>query len=118
MKIDNFYKVLSAYLGFYLCLSLNKFATHDIILASALTGLLGSFFPIKEEYKAIIYTASFAAMNSRFQLDLHVYNLLIPVILVLLFEMSKNWFMGFGGKLGSIAFFANGIVIGALFWMF
>ena len=78
------------------------------VLASAITGLLGSFLPersfIGKSEKMIVYSSSFAAMfaNTRVWSPLHFF--LVPLLVLLFFVLSEKLFNGFGGKLGTIAF--------------
>lgn len=103
---------VGALLGCSFCFYLQNYLGLTAVLSSALTGLIFSFMPDSKHYdapemKAIIYTASFAAMTSPAFLE-NIFSLPILAILVTsLYHITKMYFIGFGGKLGSIAFVSS-----------
>lgn len=102
-----FLSLLSS-LSFYSCLFLIQFGI-NAVLASAMTGLLGSFLDSKRSHiSSIIYCASFAAIGAVSISNNNFFLLLIPLFVSSLFYALKDKFIGWGGKLGAIAFAATG----------
>lgn len=105
-------KFVAFFGGCLVCYLLQVEAGIPPAMASAMTGLAGSFlhFPKMYEKKglhAAIYSGSFAGMCSQeiLQHPLHVFFLsLIGTGIYLLF---KPKFLGFGGKLGTVSFLAS-----------
>lgn len=76
------------------------------VYASALVGIIFSFFRIKffPLFSSVVYSGSFAGMVS----DFHIEELYVTCLIILiggnLFYFLKDNFNGIGGKLGSIGF--------------
>ncbi len=102
--------LIMSILGFYLCLLFIYLGVHPII-SSALVGLLCSL-PLKlfdKSSSAIMYCSSFAAIGA---LEIHqglVFLLIIPLLVWLLYRSLELRFIGFGGKLGTVAFIGTGV---------
>ena len=108
-KFNNFFFCT---LGCVSCFCLQKYLTFPSVLSSVLVGLVASFLPKSkfwEQTKSItcLYTGSFAAMCSLsfFTSPLHI--IVLSLIVGVYFNMLDPHFKGFGGKLGSIAFFSS-----------
>lgn len=105
--ITNLY--LWAFIGAASCFYLRFHLGLSPVVASALTGLIFSFTPKMKFYdhldaRAIVYAASFAAMAAP-SLISEIYDIAFLSILVAAsYSFSKPYFLGYGGKLGSIAF--------------
>lgn len=96
-----------------LCGALTTSALHQllnlpIVIATALPALLGSFIPFKKVYLhhpyAVIYTGCFIGMCSQTLISHPLLFLLIAFIGTSLYLLTSKNFVGFGGKLGGIAF--------------
>jgi hypothetical protein len=72
------------------------------VLASSIIGYMGSKFFRK--HQVVIYCGSFVGMASSEAMGGFFPLLLATLIAVVLFNLSKDVFVGFGGKLGAIAF--------------
>jgi hypothetical protein len=85
---------------------LTFWASHDLgfgpVLASAAVGLLGSL--LLPKLGAEIFTGSFVGMCSRGVAPQFIWLLLAGMIAGLIFYASRHVLVGFGGKLGTIAF--------------
>ena len=99
------------FFGFYACLFLRESFLLSAIVSSALVGIAGSFLPFDKEIEQIIYCASFAAMSASYSFSETSIILFLPLILYIVFKLFKTSFLGFGGKLGAMAFVSNLIII-------
>lgn len=108
-------KFVFFYLGFYLTYLLHHNFKINIVISSALIGLLGSFIPnrVSELFKLkispLIYCGSFAGMCSVDILNGHQSLALISLIGAVIYYFLKERFVGMGGKLGMTAFMAVAI---------
>lgn len=89
------------------------------VVASCLVGLLGAligFWMKNEDLSMVIFTGSFVGMTT-------VSIASLPIMLIaglacgILYVLAEPIFVGYGGKLGAIAFVSVGIVL-ALFMVF
>ena len=100
--MKNFIKIFAAfYFACMACLALQIQLGLSAVAASALLGLVGSFIPL---LSAIIYIGSFAGMCAPVHLDSPYQLLVISLIGSTIYLFTKNRFVGFGGKMGTIAF--------------
>jgi len=93
-------------------IALIDFGLHGII-ASSLVGFIGSFSNLidhknKFHLSPLIYCASFAAIG--LSLSSMTSIIILTLIIPNLFTLSQKRFLGFGGKLGSIAYISGLIV--------
>ena len=106
------FTIVGAIITYILAVEFNTGA----VIASALVGTTASFIPflnknsrqIKEIPKAI-YCGSFVGMTTSFISQGYLFILLAGIATGLLYVLSKNTFIGVGGKLGTMAF--GGVVI-------
>jgi len=99
-------------LGCYCCYFLQNNFSISNVLASILVGLAGSFLPKAKIYdanKAIasIYSGSFASMCSLSYFESFVDVIILCALVGFYFTVLSPFFRGYGGKLGSIAFFSS-----------
>lgn len=99
--------------GFMLCYQFVQLGLNPI-LASCSCGLVASYIPKSKFYcendvRASIYCASFAAIGTHLSCNTAFEFLLIPFVLGLLFHWGRNLFIGYGGKLGTLAFISTTI---------
>jgi hypothetical protein len=99
---DFVWTFLGAYFTYALSLSMNM----NVVIASALIGILGHFFIKKHEIA--IYCGSFAGMTSVFLLS-PIQMVFLSFLCATLYIFSTQLFKGLGGKLGTIAF-ASGLL--------
>lgn len=89
-------------LGCFTCLVMQNYAV-PVVYASALTGLLGTFFFAKDA-QAFVYIGSFIAMSTQ-ELMSHNYFLLGAVtVATIVTYWTRNTALGIGGKFGTMAF--------------
>jgi hypothetical protein len=91
-------------LGTIITYELTNIFSLSIVVSSALVGLVG--YLISNKYSIAIYAGSFAGMSSylifnRFEI------LFVAIVAAIVFQIVKNVFNGFGGRLGTIAFIAT-----------
>jgi hypothetical protein len=92
--------------GYVLTTQTVDFFSVTPVYASALVGMVFSFFRLKNFplFSAVVYSGSFAGMVA----DFHVEDLYIACLIIIiggnLFYFLKDNFNGLGGKLGSIGF--------------
>lgn len=88
------------------------------VIASALVGTIGSFIPLfkkiyahqlLEELPKAIYCGSFIGMTAPIIAQGYSFILGASILGGMLYVLSKNTFLGVGGKLGTVAF--GGVVI-------
>lgn len=99
---------LSLLLGLLTCFYLNALYGLSVILISCVTTLLIDFsLNDQKRITSPFYCGSFAGMISSSLLkdDLHL--LALGICSVVVYQISKKFFIGFGGKLGSIAFVSS-----------
>ena len=105
--------------GAVFCYFLSIYANLGSVLAAGITGTLASFLPLinkKSDYlqklPATIYCGSFVGMSSIAIAPSISFVILAGILASILFILSKNLFVGIGGKLGTIAF--GGVVMASL----
>jgi hypothetical protein len=106
---------ITEFIAFFLgCLCTFHLHSHELmspVMASATIGFIATFIPASKFYRqktiqATVYCGSFAGMSLGFILvSLHSI-LMVSVIGVIVILFTKNALNGFGGKLGTIAFFS------------
>ncbi|MEC9281480.1 MAG: hypothetical protein VX642_02115 [Bdellovibrionota bacterium] len=108
---------LAIFIGLVSTYFLHSYYDMPVILVSAASCLLVDLiFKRPKLITGPFYCGSFAGMISTAILpnDLHVF--FLSLICILVYQLSKKIFIGFGGKLGSIAFVSSmiSLLIGAL----
>jgi hypothetical protein len=107
VKTD-FYGVIFLLLGFFLTLGLYALFSVPQVIASSLIGLIGYVW--MKPYEKEVYCGTFAGM-----LSLVFFSFLnismIALLLSITWLISKQFFQGLGGKLGTTAFVAGFLVI-------
>ena len=98
--------LLSFGVGYILTTQAVEFFSVTPVYASALIGMIFSFFRLKDFllFSAVVYSGSFAGMVSDFHIEELYISFLIIIIGGNLFYFLKDNFNGLGGKLGSIGF--------------
>lgn len=103
---EYFFVLLSFGIGFVLTFEAIRFFSVTPVYASALVGMVFSFFSFERYplFPAIVYSGTFAGMVA----DYHVESFFVACSIILLggslFYFLKENFVGLGGKLGSIGF--------------
>lgn len=93
-------------LGTIITYELSNILSLSIVVSSALVGLAG--YLVSSKYSIAIYTGSFAGMSSVLMFN-RLEILVVAIIAAIVFQIVKNVFNGFGGRLGTIAFIATTI---------
>jgi hypothetical protein len=88
------------YLACFACLALRDQLGLSPVIASALVGFVGSFIPL---LSSIIYIGSFAGMCAPVHLVNPYHILAISFFGTGIYLVTKNRFVGLGGKMGAIA---------------
>ena len=79
----------------------------NIVVSSALLGLFGHFF--FKKYSVAVYTGSFAGMSSHMLFNrLEIF--LVAILTALAYQIVKNIFNGYGGRMGTIAFISTSLI--------
>ena len=108
-------KFITFFLGFVACFAMHTTFTMPLVISAALAGLIGSFIPFPEQYKnhpyAAIYAGSFAGMCSASLISSYWEIAIISLIGASLYVLTMNRFIGFGGKLGGVAFASVAIFV-------
>ena len=101
-------KYIAFFSGCVACFTLHTQFAVPAVIASCLTGLIGSFIPFPKQYAnhpyAAVYAGSFAGMCSQGLINTYWELAIISFIGASLYVLTTKHFNGFGGKLGSIAF--------------
>ncbi len=104
-------------LGTLICYSLNAYCGLGSILAAGITGTVASFLPLinkQSDYlkklPAAIYCGAFVGMSSTEISPSITFAIAAGSITGILYMLSKNLFLGLGGKLGTIAFIGVAVV--------
>lgn len=91
------------------------------VISTGITGVLGSLLPIinkKSDYlkklPSAIYCGAFIGMSSMQVSPSIDFIIVAGFFTCIILMMSKNLFLGFGGKLGTIAFF--GVALASIFF--
>lgn len=105
-------KFIAFFGGCLVCYLLQEEVGIAPAMASALTGLVGSFLHFPKVYEkkglhAAIYSGSFAGMCSQEILQHPLHLLLLSLIGTGVYLLLKPKFLGFGGKLGTVSFLAS-----------
>lgn len=105
------FSVVFCQLGFLVTYGFYSFGLHPIMASSA-TGILASFMPKAnlynvEDAKGCVYCASFAAIGTHLNYNSPFEFIVLPLFVGILFNLLRPYFVGFGGKLGSLAFVAT-----------
>ena len=108
-------KLVAFFGGCIACYLFQKAGMHAV-MASALTGLLGSFIHFPRLYErsglhAAIYAGSFAGMCSEKLLQHPGHAFLVSLFGTGIYLLMKPRFTGFGGKLGAISFVASVLLL-------
>lgn len=113
-------------MGLIGCWALNQYLNWSLFVSSALVGLIGSFIPTSKtlnnhDTSAIIYAGSFAGMSSVSIIPHPAYLIVLGMIGGFTYYKFTPYFIGLGGKLGTIAFISSLsllLILGALAWEF
>ncbi len=102
-------KFVAFFSGCYSCFLLHHFFFVNVVVASCLIGLIGTFLPLKKvgnekNIQAAIYAGSFAGMCSAGILTGPLEILALSILGASFFILTENILHGLGGKLGTIAF--------------
>jgi hypothetical protein len=101
--------------GCIACFVMHTTFALPLVIASSITGLIGSFMPFPAHYKnhpnAAIYAGSFAGMCSIELITSYWELAVISLIGAGLYVFTMNHFTGFGGKLGGLAFASVGLFV-------
>jgi hypothetical protein len=101
-------KFFTFFIGCLSCFIMHTALGLPVVIAAALTGLLGSFIPFPNSYTthpyAAIYAGSFAGMCSSSLISSYWEIAIISTIGAAIYVLTRNAFLGFGGRLGSVAF--------------
>lgn len=105
-------KFCAFFIACYCCNILQTIYGFSPVLAAATVGFLGSFYHFskwveKQGIHAIIYAGAFTGMCAPEYLSSPQYVLFVSVIGSFLYLFSKPYLVGFGGKLGIIAFIST-----------
>lgn len=103
--------VVGGMLGALATFYLQKWGLHAV-LASCLVGLVGyliAYLVQQEDLALVIFAGTFVGMTAVSIATLPII-LLAGTICGLLFILTEPFFMGYGGKLGAIAFVSVGVV--------
>jgi hypothetical protein len=111
---------IAFYLGCALCFLLQTRGGLTSVTASAAIGLGATFIPIPKKFNdkfndkfdsngfaAAVYTGTFAGMCSRDLLATHQHVFILSILGAVIYVLAKQHFVGFGGKLGAVAFSAS-----------
>jgi hypothetical protein len=97
------------FLGCLLTYILHQQVELPVVIASAAVGFVGSLLPW-HKLRSTIYAGSFAGMCSAYYLTNYWEIGLLGLIGMLLFYLTEKHVVGFGGKLGTIAFISVGVL--------
>ncbi|PKK95404.1 MAG: hypothetical protein CVV60_01505 [Tenericutes bacterium HGW-Tenericutes-5] len=91
-------------LGTVIAYELSNIFSLSIVVSSSIVGLAG--YLISRKHSFAIYTGSFVGMSSQLLFN-RIELFLVAIIAAIIFQIVKNIFNGFGGRLGTIAFVAT-----------
>lgn len=110
-------------IGAAMCYFLNGFTDLGSILSASSIGIVASFLPnlnkrsdYLNQLPAAIYCGVFVGMSSLEIAASGVYVIAAGIVSGAVFIVSKNLFVGFGGKLGTIAF-VGVVMVTLIFWI-
>ncbi len=111
--LENHWHIMaSVFIGSVLTFVLNTQLHWGAVLAAASVGVLGGYapgwvrLPKAEDYPAPVYCGAFVGMSSALVLSNLWLVVLASFLASVLFVITKNVYLGVGGKLGTIAFMA------------
>ncbi|WP_374074579.1 hypothetical protein [Bdellovibrio bacteriovorus] len=109
-------KFFAFFMGCYSCWLLQSLFGWTAVLAAATVGLLGTFIPVpalldRRGVQAAIYAGTFAGMCSPHILENPWHILIVSFFGTILYFFTKPYLKGFGGKLGTIAFFSSMLLV-------
>lgn len=109
MNKTTLYHFLIIFCAIIITNSLHSFTIVNNITASAIVGIVGYiFFKNDNSIPALIYSASFIGMSPKLEL----YEvLLLSVTLLIISQYMNKKLVGFGGKLGMMAFISGVILL-------
>jgi hypothetical protein len=96
--------IIFVILGTIITYELSTIFSLSIVVSSSIVGLIG--YLVSGKYSFAIYTGSFAGMSS-YIIFSHLEIIVVAIIASIVFQIAKNVFNGFGGRLGTIAFIAT-----------
>ena len=77
----------------------------SVVFASSTVGIVfGLIFYKKFDYSAVAFASSFAGMTKLSLINSASWFVVVPFVICTLYYISKNTLVGFGGKLGTIAY--------------
>ncbi|MGB1205196.1 MAG: hypothetical protein ACPG5B_06090 [Chitinophagales bacterium] len=120
---ENFSVAIWIPIGAIACYILNIYGNLGSVLAAGIVGTLASFLPtISKEsaylkkLPATIYCGTFVGMSSVAVVPSISFAMAAGILAGVLFMLSKNLFLGIGGKLGTIAF--GGVaMVSLIYWV-
>ncbi len=106
----------SYFIAFELTLLIKSQMHLSTVESIALIGFTFSFFPFdflisKEDFSNIFYSGSFLTMASAEIFSKLFWIILCSLIAALIYKKSRQLFIGFGGRLGSITFTSSSIAL-------
>lgn len=106
------FKFATFLLGCMTCFYFQAKLGMDVVMAAALTGLLGTFIPENKRIDnnhihANIYMGAFVAMGSKVTEQGFWQILFVSAIGSLIYFVMSRYFKGMGGRLGLIAFVSS-----------
>ncbi|QCE43003.1 hypothetical protein [Psychroserpens sp. NJDZ02] len=111
-------------IGAVLCYSLNIYGGLGSVLSAGITGTVASFIPVLnkdsiyiKKLPGAIYCGAFVGMSSAEITPSIGFVIAAGSLTGVLFMVSKNLFLGIGGKLGTLAF-AGVAMVSLLYWLF
>lgn len=117
-----FLKFSTFLLGCYFCFYLQSHFKLSVVIAAALTGLLGTLIPDTKRIDSVhvhanIYMGAFVAMGSKVVDAGPLQILLVSLIGSTLYFVISPFFKGLGGKLGLIAFISSLLGLAMRLWV-
>ena len=111
-------------IGAFLCYIINIYLGLGSVLAAGIIGVLASFVPkinsqsnYLKKLPTVIYCGAFVGMSSAQITPSISFVIAAGSITGLLYMLSKNLFLGIGGKLGALAF-AGVIIVSLIHWLY
>lgn len=116
-----FLKFLTFLIGCSFCFFLQSEYHLSVVVAAALTGLMGTFIPESKRIDSVhvhanIYMGAFVAMGSKVVSAGPEQILLVSFLGSSIYFLMSPYFKGFGGRLGLIAFISSLLGIGMRWW--
>ncbi len=109
--------------GAVMCYVLNVYGGLGSVLSAGITGTLASFLPTinkqsarLEKLPAAIYCGAFVGMSSTVVTPSIGFVVAAGILAGIFFMLSKNMFLGIGGKLGTIAF-GSVVIVSLIYWL-